>query len=91
MPFELELPAPVALRGWRVKIRDRERLEPHHVTILHRTRAWRYDLRGERFLDRRPPPRDIPRSVVRHVEANLDTLREQWDAMYPDNPVGVDR
>ena len=42
MPFNLDLPEPWASRGWRVKIRDRERLEPLHATILQRTRAWRF-------------------------------------------------
>jgi hypothetical protein len=60
VPFNLDLPEPWASRGWRVKIRDRERLEPPHATILQRTRAWRFDLRSEQFLDKDPDPAAIP-------------------------------
>ncbi|SRR6266571_1093730 len=56
MPFALKLPEPWASRGWKAKIRDRERLEPPHVTILHKTSAWRFELRSEKFLDREPDP-----------------------------------
>jgi hypothetical protein len=39
MAFSLPLSPPLRAQGWKVKIRDRERSEPPHVTILHRTRA----------------------------------------------------
>ncbi len=87
MPFTLTLREPWASRGWKVKIRDRERLEPPHVTILHRTRAWRFDLRSERFLDKEPDPRVVPEEVVDEVRANLAPLRAAWDRMFPENPV----
>src|SRR2546425_12809991 len=54
VPFTLNLPEPWASRGWKVKIRDRERLEPPHGTILQKTRAWRFDLRSDEFLDKKP-------------------------------------
>ncbi len=87
MPFSLPLPEPLASRGWKVKIRDRERLEPPHATILHRTRAWRFNLRSEEFLDREPDPKDVPGKVVDAIHANLAALRREWDRMFPENPV----
>jgi hypothetical protein len=85
--FTLNLPEPWATRGWKVKIRDRERLEPPHVTILRRTRAWRFDLRSERFLDKEPDPNEVPKEVVGEVRSNLTLLRQEWDRMFPENRV----
>ena len=87
MPFALTLPEPWASRGWKAKIRDRERLEPPHVTILHRTRAWRFDLRSETFLDREPDPSEVPEVLVEAVRSNLELLRKEWDRLFPENPV----
>lgn len=87
MPFALTLPEPAASRGWKAKIRDRERLEPPHVTILHKTRAWRFDLRSGTFLDREPDPKAVPKEIVGAVRSNFDLLRQEWDRMFPENPV----
>ena len=87
MPFDLRLPESLSGRGWKAKIRDRERLETPHITVLLRTRSWRVSLRDLTFLDRAPPPRDVPREIVDAITGNLRRLREAWDAMYPDNPV----
>ena len=87
MPFTLNLPEPWGSRGWKVKIRDRERLEPPHVTILHRTRAWRLDLRSGRFLDKEPAPNEVPKEVVDEVRSKLTLLRQEWDRMFPENRV----
>ena len=87
MPFDLPLPAPFQRQGWKVKIRDRERLEPPHVTILHRTRAWRLGLRDGEFLDRQPDPGLVPAEVIRAVLDSLDVLCREWDRRYPGNPV----
>lgn len=81
------VPVVFAQQGWKVKIRDRERTEPPHVTILFRTRAWRYGLRERAFLDRVPPPREVPAEVAGAIEAQLDHIRAVWDQMYPENPV----
>lgn len=70
-----------------MKIRDRERVEPPHVTILHKTNAWRYDLREPGFLDREPDLRQVPTDVLAEVHTELAELRAQWDVMYPQNPV----
>lgn len=45
MAYALPLPDEWKKNGWRVKIRDDERVEPPHATILHKTRAWRLSLR----------------------------------------------
>jgi len=87
VPFALTLPEPWASRGWKAKIRDRERLEPPHVTILHKTRAWRFELRSGTFLDRQPDPRDVPEEIVVAVRSKVELLRQEWDRMFPENPV----
>jgi hypothetical protein len=87
LPFALRLPEPWASRGWKAKIRDRERLEDPHVTILYKTSAWRFDLRSERFLDKDPSPRKIPEQLLGAVRAKLGLLRQEWDRMFPENRV----
>lgn len=87
VPFGLNLPEPWRSRGWKVKIRDRERLEPPHVTILHKVRFWRFDLRSEAFLDKEPDPKEGPRAVIDEIRSNLLLLREEWDRRVPENPI----
>lgn len=91
MPFGLRLPEPWANRGWKAKIRDRERLEPPHVTILYKASAWRFALRTETFLDKEPSPTEVPVEVVGAVRANLALLRQEWDRMYPENCISTER
>jgi len=85
--FSLPLPEPLPSRGWKAKIRNLERNEPPHVTILHKTRAWRFDLRTQTFLDKDPDPKDVPDELVAEVKLQLELLRREWDAMYPENPI----
>jgi hypothetical protein len=87
MAFSAPLPAGLATRGWKAKIRDRERNEPPHVTILHRTRAWRLDLRTWRFLDKEPDPNDVPEELLSELIRQSALLRKKWDEMYPENPI----
>ena len=61
MAFALKLPRSL-VRQWQVKIRDRERVEPPHVTIIRKTEAWRLALRTRQFLDREPDPAEIPQA-----------------------------
>lgn len=90
MAFSLRLPDPLATEGWKVKIRDKERLEPPHVTIFHRRQIWRLGLRDGRFLV--PPGGSWSevdarvRSVIQAPE-NWQRLCDAWDAAYPTNPV----
>jgi hypothetical protein len=88
-----ELPIPVRLRSalWKVKIRDRERVEPPHVTVMLKAKSWRFGLRERRFLDRKPPPSDVPEALVDHLLEHLDQLVEAWNQMYPENPVESSR
>ena len=85
----MPLPQQLRVARWRVKIRDKETREPPHVTILRGTAAWRINLRTGRFMDKRPKPADVPDEVIEHImsEENWDLLRQQWDLMYPRNPV----
>lgn len=87
MPFSLSLPEPWAARGWKVKIRDRERLEPPHATILYKMKAWRFDLRSQTFLDSDPEPREVPEEITVAARSSLAVLRLQWNRIYPQNPV----
>ena len=90
MAFSLELPDPLGSEGWKVKIRDKERLEPPHVTILHKRRIWRLGLRSHEFL---VPPggkwKEIDARVRDVIEAaaNWRRLCDEWDLAYPTNPV----
>jgi hypothetical protein len=67
MAFSLSLPAALVAQGWKAKIRDRERTEPPHVTVLQKTRAWRVDLRTGRFLDKEPDPNDVPKELLNEL------------------------
>ena len=87
MSFSLRLPHPWGSQGWKVKIRDRERLEPPHVTLMHGTRSWRWSLRSQVFLDQQPDPKGVPNAILTSVRESLDFLRRAWDRMYPENPV----
>jgi len=87
MAFSLPLQAPWAAQGWKAKIRDKERTEPPHVTILRGTRAWRFGLRSREFLDEIPEPKDVPEDLVDVVRHALPQLVLEWDKMYPENPV----
>jgi len=91
VPFDLVLPSRLASQGWKVKIREFERLEPPHATVIRKTTTWRFGLRDGEFLDRKPPPHEVPAELVEHLRASLDELRAAWDAKYPENPVGDDR
>lgn len=88
MPFEITLPLSLKRAGWKVKIFDKERLEPPHVTLLRGVQKWRVNLRDGRFL---VPPggswKDVPPEVRVAVEAAWTELSKAWDAKYPENPV----
>jgi hypothetical protein len=89
MPFDLDVPWALKKAGWKVKIFDKEALEPPHVTILRGPDKWRYGLREGRLLV--PPggsPKDIPPGVWNAIEGNLDQLKAAWDRMFPTNVVG---
>ena len=87
MAYELKLSALWKAQGWKVKIRDKERAEPPHVTIMRGTRAWRINLRTRQFMDSEPDPNELPKAIVSEVMGQMQTLAAKWDEMYPHNPV----
>lgn len=86
------LPQPHKSRGWKAKIRDRERTEPPHVTVLFKTDAWRLGLRERDYLDTRPDPGDVPDAVTEHLLSDdvFPQVVAAWDRLYPHNPVSSD-
>lgn len=89
MAFDLPLPRKLAKAGWKVKIRDKERLEQPHLTIIRGTQAWRVGLRSHAFLDG-GKWKDFPKELQEEIESNWDVLAAEWDRMYPHNPVPAD-
>jgi hypothetical protein len=88
MPHELDLPKRLKAKGWKVKIREKERLEPPHVTIICGKKEWRVGLRDNSFL---VPPggkwADIDGEVRELIEKNWKSLQAAWDKKYPSNPI----
>lgn len=91
MAFSLLLPANLKNQGWQVKIRDKEIRETPHITILRRGKPWRWDLRERRFMDKTPPPSDVPEELMAMVLENYALLCDEWDRMYPSNPIRGNR
>ena len=90
MPYNLDLPEDLKQAGWKVKIYDKERLEPPHVTILKKVRAWRLSLRDGTFLDPSDKWSQIDKVLKELVEEEWDNLCEAWDRIHPTNPVQSD-
>jgi hypothetical protein len=86
MPFDLRLPRRLAKMRWKVKIRDKERVEDPHLTIIHGTMVWRVCLRDGRFMDD-GSWKDMPDDLQEVVMKNWEMIRLAWDRMYPHNPV----
>jgi hypothetical protein len=91
MPYSLALSRRWSAERWKVKIRDKERVEPPHVSLIRGTRTWRLGLRSRSFLDKEPDPAEVPSELVQEILASWDELIAEWDAMYPENPVGIRR
>lgn len=87
MAYSLPLPTIWSSQRWKVKIRDRERLEPPHVSILRGNRTWRLSLRTMKFLDMEPDPSEVPDELLSAIRERWAELRAKWDEMYPENPV----
>jgi hypothetical protein len=88
MPHELPLPKRLKAQGWKVKIREKERVEPPHVTVIHKEDEWRIGLRDGDLL---VPPggrlKDIDPEVFRIIQRDWEALRRAWDEKYPENPI----
>lgn len=92
MAFNFPLSSSLKKARWKVKIRDRERCEPPHVTIIKGTDAWRIDLRTREFMDDSPDPALVPKELLNLIfeEKALRQICEQWDKMYPNDKVSGD-
>lgn len=71
-----------------MKIRDKERAEPPHVTVIRGCKSWRFGLREMEFLDKEPDPGSVPEEVVHTIQDKRQLLVDEWDKMYPNNSVG---
>lgn len=89
MAFNFPLPDALRKARWKVKIRDKETCEPPHATIIRGAEAWRVNLRTGEFMDAKPDPSDVPKGVIDLINAEEPWKRlcDEWDAMYPNNPV----
>jgi hypothetical protein len=87
MARTFDLPAQLVAALWEVKIRDKERTEPPHASVLRGTQCWRWGLRERAFLDARPAPSDVPKALVEYLGAIHGEMCGAWDEMYPHNPV----
>lgn len=89
MAFTFPLPDALHKARWKVKIRDKETREPPHVTIIRGTDAWRINLRTGEFMDDKPKPAEVPNEIIDLImeEHAWQELCNEWDGMYPDNPV----
>jgi len=87
MPFALRLLDAWARLGWKAKIREDERNEEPHVSIIFKLWTWRLSLRTGEFLDSTPPPRNVPVELVEWIWSQRELLRARWDEKYPENVV----
>ena len=87
MVFVLKIERRLQSQGWKVKITNKECLETPHVTIIFKTTKWRINLRTRKFMDKKPPPRDVPKEIFDEVMQHTADLIQAWDNMYPLNLV----
>jgi hypothetical protein len=87
VPTDLPLPNNLKADHWKVKIREKEVLEPPHVTIVRRTDAWRINLRTGEFMDARPKPDTVPEELLTLIQTHWEWLKDSWNEKYPNNPV----
>ena len=87
MAFSLPLPEPWRTQGWRAKIRDKERAEPPHVSIIHKSKSWRINLRTGLIMNETPPAKEVPKQLMEVIAEKRNQLIAEWDKMYPHNPV----
>jgi hypothetical protein len=91
MPYELGLPAHLESQRWKVKVFDKELGEEPHVTIVFKTRWWRWALRSRDFMDTSTDPKDVPKEIIKHLvkEENYRDMCIGWNSVHPNNPVDV--
>lgn len=76
-------------QGWKVKVRDKERNEGPHVSIMFKTKTWRLNLRDKTIMDTSPPEREIPKELLEEIKKDkkFQEIVECWNKMYPENKV----
>ena len=80
MPVELSLSKMLKKAKWKVKIRDRERLEPPHVSIINGTNTWRISLRSGDFLNKVPDPDEVPEELLEYIRnGKLSDTLTVWE------------
>jgi hypothetical protein len=87
VPYEYKPGEPFEAQGWKVKIRERERLEPPHVTVIKGVKSWRWDLRKQSFMDKEPPSKDVPPALIERIKSEHSNFVKQWNLKYPENKV----
>ena len=87
MPEAFQLPSKLKLAKWKVKIREKETVEPPHATVINGTKAWRWNLREKKFMDKEPPQRDVPKAIKKFLKEKQVDLIAAWDKKYPFNKV----
>ncbi len=85
MPYSLLVPA--NLSNWSIKIYDKERLEPPHITVNNGECTWRINLRTKEFMDPAQPGCKLHKQVKKLILDNWTWLVEEWDKRYPNNQV----
>jgi hypothetical protein len=88
MPHELKLQKRLKAKGCKVKIREKERLEPPPITIMCGKKEWRVGLHDGSFL---VPPggkwADIDDEVRDIIDESWKQLQDAWNRKYPSNPI----
>jgi hypothetical protein len=90
MPFLLKIADVFSQQGWRVKIRDKEKVEDPHVHILRKTFDYRLNLRTGEFMDREPNPKDVPKQLKKDIWEQRSRLIAEWNKMYPEMGVSLE-
>lgn len=87
MAFNPDLPLDLKSAGWKVKIRDKERLEePHIANLKEPESSWRLSLLSKEFLHPGGNWREIDGGVRHAGEHNWMSLIKEWNRTYPGNP-----
>jgi len=89
MATEFKISKKLADQRWKVKIRDKERTEDPHVSIMFKGKTWRLNLRDKSIMDTSPPARDIPKELLDEIKEDkkFNEIKEAWNKMYPENKV----
>ena len=91
MAFSLmTLSANLKTKVGRLRFGTEKSGSPPHVTILRRGKPWRWKLREQEFMDKTPNPSDVREELIEEILNNYEPLCNEWDKMYPGNPIRGD-